>query len=320
MVTIVDLSNDVNNNSINAGKSIWIAEGTYYPSRTNDRSDTFLVENHLELYGGFDGTETSLNQRKYPLPLTILSGNIGDVDDNTDNSYHVVTISHENTALDGITISDGYAMYEKHSRNADCFGGGLYIPHFSDVHTTHTRTTLTNMTFLNNTATNGGAIFAFVSVVLKINDSIFVDNKAINGDYHDGMGGGIYISYKGVLHVFNCDFEYNYADSMGGGIMLDYGNTGIINNNYFGNNKVIKGNGGALAAFDRDSQMGKTEITVNDCLFESNSASNGYGGAMWIYDGVMYVLVFLTFFLLFFCFVFFVCKLVFVALVLLFVI
>ena len=76
----------------------------------------------------FDGTESSLNQRKYPLPLTI-----GDPDDNTDYSYHVVTISHENTPLDGLTISDGYAMYEKHSRNTDCFGGGLYIPRFSDV-------------------------------------------------------------------------------------------------------------------------------------------------------------------------------------------
>ena len=46
------------------------------------------------------------------------------------------------------------------------------------------------MTFLNDTATNGGAIFAFVSAVSKINDSAFkfIDNKAINGEYHDGCG------------------------------------------------------------------------------------------------------------------------------------
>ena len=269
--------------------SIWIAKGTYYPSETNDRSDTFLIPYGMGLYGGFQGTEKSKNERKYPLPASILSGNIGDPNDKTDNSYHVVTLAHQTVTLDGLTISDGYAMYEGHSRNADCFGGGLYIPKVSNIQTEHIRPTLSNMTFYNNSATNGGAIFAFTNVVLKISDSIFLNNKALNGEYHDGMGGAIYISYNGVLEVYNSEFEYNSADAMGGAVMLDYGCTGVIHGNYFRYNQVDKGNGGALGAFDRDSQMGKTEITVNDCIFEYNNANNGYGGAIWLYDGAMYV-------------------------------
>ena len=61
------------------GDQIWIAEGTYTPtSDSNDISATFkLIQDGIAIYGGFVGTETSVDQRQSPLPTTTLSGSIG---------------------------------------------------------------------------------------------------------------------------------------------------------------------------------------------------------------------------------------------------
>src|ERR1700741_619917 len=40
---------------------IWVARGTYKPTTSLDRNTTFEI--YCDVYGGFDGTETSLAQR-----------------------------------------------------------------------------------------------------------------------------------------------------------------------------------------------------------------------------------------------------------------
>ncbi|TZF82310.1 hypothetical protein FW774_16635 [Pedobacter sp. BS3] len=47
------------------GGEVWVAQGTYYPSKTNNRDDFFRIKaNNIKLYGGFEGTtETSISQR-----------------------------------------------------------------------------------------------------------------------------------------------------------------------------------------------------------------------------------------------------------------
>ena len=45
----------------------------------------------MALYGGFVGTETDRSERNWVTNVTILSGDIGVVGDNSDNSYAVVT-------------------------------------------------------------------------------------------------------------------------------------------------------------------------------------------------------------------------------------
>ncbi len=80
---------------------IWVAQGTYKPTvkanPNDDRSATFTLLNNRHIYGGFAGSETSLNQRVPDLYVTILSGEIG-TNPPHDNAYHVVTAANVSTA------------------------------------------------------------------------------------------------------------------------------------------------------------------------------------------------------------------------------
>jgi hypothetical protein len=101
-----------------AGTQVWVAAGTYYPiSATGtppsdiERNKTFKLVNGVGIYGGFNGTETTLAARDPEVNVTVLSGDIGVPSDNTDNIFHVVTGSGTNSTaiLDGFTVTGGNA-------------------------------------------------------------------------------------------------------------------------------------------------------------------------------------------------------------------
>jgi hypothetical protein len=94
-----------------AGDEIWVASGIYKPTATTSRSATFQLSNGVAIYGGFDGTETMLSDRDWTMNICILSGDIGSIGVDTDNSYHVVTGSYTNSTaiLDGFRVVDGRA-------------------------------------------------------------------------------------------------------------------------------------------------------------------------------------------------------------------
>ena len=83
-----DTGNDVD--------AIWIAEGVYLPSAElesgDPRSVSFSLLDGVTLYGRFAGTETSVAERDLGTTdhETILSGDLGVVDDASDNAYTVV--------------------------------------------------------------------------------------------------------------------------------------------------------------------------------------------------------------------------------------
>ncbi|MEP6647584.1 MAG: S8 family serine peptidase, partial [Saprospiraceae bacterium] len=88
---------------------IWIADGTYSPYPDVSRSTGFTISGGLNIYGGFQGNETNINQRVDGMYPTTLSGDIGTISNTSDNLYHVVTISGGNVLLDGLTIQGGLA-------------------------------------------------------------------------------------------------------------------------------------------------------------------------------------------------------------------
>ncbi len=71
---------------------IWIAEGQYSPSIPGGRDGTFTLRDSVKMFGGFSGTETTLEDRT-GTPLTVkITGDIGILSDSTDNVFHVISV------------------------------------------------------------------------------------------------------------------------------------------------------------------------------------------------------------------------------------
>ena len=107
-----------------SGDELWVKQGTYKPTTGTDRSVSFILKSGVALYGGFAGTETLRKQRNWSTNITTLSGDIGTLGHDSDNSYHVVATSNVNylAILDGFTITGGYANGGFLNNN----GGGIY--------------------------------------------------------------------------------------------------------------------------------------------------------------------------------------------------
>lgn len=80
--------------NIGTNTTINVAQGIYYPTATTDRGIYFNIPNGKKLFGGFPTGGGARNSELYP---TILSGDIGTIEDNTDNSYHVVFLTEHLT-------------------------------------------------------------------------------------------------------------------------------------------------------------------------------------------------------------------------------
>lgn len=121
-------------NQAQPGDEIWVAEGTYLPG-SSGRYSTFALKGSMKLYGGFNGTETSLSERNPTANPTILEGDLLGNDSGTlsytnntrsDNVYSVVTIDNvDNTLVDGFIIQGGNA--NSSIKGGERYGAGVYI-------------------------------------------------------------------------------------------------------------------------------------------------------------------------------------------------
>jgi hypothetical protein len=87
------------------------ARPSFEEAMSDPRRNKFYIDKPLAIYGGFSGSglETELDQRNWEDNVTILSGDIGEQDVNTDNCYRIVYIAADNAAiLDGFTITKNW--------------------------------------------------------------------------------------------------------------------------------------------------------------------------------------------------------------------
>lgn len=160
---------------------IWVAAGTYRPTSTIDRAASFRLQED-SVFGGFDGTEATLEERAGLFDETILSGDtLGDdgpgFTNRADNCYHVVTSGSEFWGvLDGFHVRGGHA---DGSLRLERFGGG-----FATVES-----------------------FAF----LRIENCRFEDNWA------EEYGGGVGLTYETCVDLTACTFRGNATAGYGGG-------------------------------------------------------------------------------------------------------
>lgn len=247
---------------------VWVAKGTYYADEgagnvNDDREASFTLQNNLAIYGGFAGNEADtydLSLRDFTLNETILSGEIQQDGDSTNNSFHVIfnnlteINSIDNTSiLDGFTITQGNAngttfpvnsgaaMLNRFAsptisnclfkKNTASLRGGAIFNYFCT-------STLTNCTFEDNASgDDGGAIYNSLSTQ-NINNCIFRDNTAA------GYGGGVFNTSFSSTTLNNCAFQFNTAGIQGGGIFNISGECKMINCTF--NLNVVGDKGGAL--------------------------------------------------------------------------
>lgn len=169
------------------GDQVWVALGVYKPTDGYNREISFRLKSGVQMYGGFSGVETELEQRNWERFKTTLSGNIGLANEDADNSYTILFIekSDRSSVVDGFVLSGGRAD------NSDPF----VSPYSNEK--------------------SGGAIYA---VAEDGNAYPMVRNCNFENNYAREFGGAVYL-YTGegkdeMLPFENCWFVNNRADNL----------------------------------------------------------------------------------------------------------
>ncbi|GJM33534.1 MAG: hypothetical protein DHS20C18_25350 [Saprospiraceae bacterium] len=253
-----------------AGDQIWVAYGTYVPTANQDRKVSFVINDGIEVYGGFEGNEIRLEDRNTELYETILSGEIGSTSTIDDNSYTIIYTEgvSESTIVDGFTIRDGMANGFGDSGNVTSCGAAWFN---NGSNGKVSSPTIRNCNFENNYAREGGALYNYANAgacypyILACN---FVANKCdFDGGaiFNDGNYGICSPIIKGCYFIEN---ESTY----GSGI-LNRGNRGeakpIIENCIFaGNVSIVRG----AAIYNNTEDRGICEPIIKTCRFEENAS------------------------------------------------
>ena len=271
-----------------------IKKGVYKPthkqkkSTHSKREKHFSLRNGVTVIGGYNGDETD------GIPagneVTILSGDIGILNNNADNSYHVFYHNEEanlnstavlqNVIITGGNANGAYPHYD---------GGGMFNHKSSPI--------IIGCSFIKNNASSGGGLENYKSKS-KISNCNFLENTS-------GQGGGVSNQYSNTT-IINCNFANNVAKYGGGGILNMEGNPDISGCNFTGNtanegggihnhrssasitncnfikNTAINDGGGMFNNANSEIIENK-RVIVRNCSFLNNTAAN-YGGGMYSLD------------------------------------
>ena len=245
------------------GDEIWVADGTYKPAGPGGgRTAIFQLKNGVGIYGGFAGTETSLDERDWQTNETILSGDLNGDDvgftNNAENSYHVVTGSGTDATaiLDGFTITAGNANSSTWPHDG---GGGM--SNYPD-----SSPTVTNCTFTGNSAyADGGGMRNWS------NSKPIITQCTFSGNSSSQEGGGMMNGEASRPTVTNCTFSGNSAGEDGGGMYNNQTSNPMVTNCTFSGNSADFTGGGMY-------NVNSSSPTVTNCTFSGNSAGTHGGG------------------------------------------
>lgn len=243
---------------------IWVAGGNYFPPGPETPFELGLG---VAVYGGFDGTETALDQRDPETNLTVLNGDFSGDDasgflNRADNARRIMNASGPgpNNRLDGLIFSGGYA------NNVFPFfdGGALSV----DGGTL----TIARCLFISNGSEySGGAIYAADVVSLTVRDSVFLGN-ATNPNSTGTKGGAVEALDSDTLFE-RCDFSLNSAFARaaanGGAVDITGGSARFSACTFTANlvaGNPTSGEGGA-------AMIDAIGARFEDCVFTANRAT-----------------------------------------------
>ena len=255
---------------------IWVAEATYRPGPVGSPADSiwFSVTKSLKIYGGFNGSETTLSQRNWVDNPTILSGDINgdDVDDDfiqfrDDNAIHVIQAINPPTVellFDGLVIRGGDAKTGSPPMGSNFFeytGGAI---------TGNGNIEIRNCVFEQNQGSFGSTFYLF-------NGDFIVENNTIQNNNSFFSNG--YIQSTNFSEVRDCYFSNGYSETFGGGMTIVNGNA-VIDNCTFTDNTAREPGGALFFIQNPWNTISSPTVEVNNCTFTNNSAQLAQGGAI----------------------------------------
>ena len=246
-----------------SGDSLWIKEGTYTPGAA--RTDSFILRSGVHLYGGFDGGETSFDDRDWEVDVTTLSGEIGDPGTTVDNSIHVVTAGAgtANTAeLDGFTITAGNA---NGSSSPTDQGGGVYLYDADPV--------LSNLTISGNEAVQGAGMVSELSSPSLTNVTFSANSASV-------YTGGMFNDQSSPVLV-DVQFEDNTGNYRGGGMTNSNCTSELrLTNVTFHENSARHGGG----MYNSNSDPSLHDVTFDQNHAPAAVSADGFGGGIYNID------------------------------------
>jgi hypothetical protein len=243
---------------------IWVAAGTYQPSAADDATATFSIPPGVRIYGGFAGTETSLQQRDWVAHEVVLSGSRSSGDD----CHRVVTFDGLETPIGASTVLDGFLVEKGSEAGILVFQASPTIRHCLSRH--HRGPGLSvvgggprieRCSFLNNAAAAGGGVSLMDAANVVLLDVIISGNTAAS------HGGGM-LAANSSFSMVNCQVSGNTA-ATGGGIYSSSGTGSLVNG-------TIVANASSGAAGAGLNSLG-TAWTLGNGIFWGNRAG-GIGG------------------------------------------
>ncbi|MVM37382.1 hypothetical protein GO730_06670 [Spirosoma sp. HMF3257] len=249
-------------NSLTAtGGEVWVASGLYKPTSTTNRTISWDFYENINVYGGFVGSETAVSDRPAQNPTlgqlssTTLSGDIGVINDKSDNSNRLIAY-HGTTNFTFYGLIDGFVLT---GADGGSGGGAIMVGSTGSL-------VVSNCYFYQNSSGSGGAI-SMNSYEVGLVNCVFESNSASGG------GGAVFSTLDGTLSYatfISCIFRNNSA-SEGGAIYALYSLR--IRRCLFENNTATT-NGGAISTWTSGCN-----VNARNCSFVNNSAGSG-GGAI----------------------------------------
>lgn len=231
---------------------VWVKKGSY--------TECVQISNYyIWLYGGFEGGETSPDQRSPGNKSTIAGKNS---DSNPFENCPCVTIdTASNSRVDGFVLTQGGGT------SGARYGGGIYCVASDNVY-------IWNNTITDNHANHGAGLY------IQNCDNTWVSNNTVESNVASVEGGGLFAvsSNFGIQYAPSTapklesnTFTDNLGGDRGGGILMDNNCSGWIWNNTIGPvNRAVEGAGIALYA--------NSVPTIEDNTINANEAGETGGG------------------------------------------
>ncbi|HTN44823.1 MAG TPA: choice-of-anchor Q domain-containing protein [Flavipsychrobacter sp.] len=254
--------------SSSTGDEVWVASGNYKPTRLvtntstisfNNRQNAFVLKSGVTVLGGYFGTGIFANLRAPQIYTTELDGDIGTLNDSTDNTYHVVVALSGGCTVDGFVIKNGNA-----SNSSTTYVGGIFMANNqgAGVYVNTSGFTIRNCWLQANNSSEGA---------MKIVGSGTIEHCYFNNN----TGLRTALDCYGNIHVRNTLFSGN--SGLFGPVGLTNSVIRFYNCIFSGNNvNVNYGSSGGMSSLIGGNAFWPSNVDIVNCVFSGNKFNTSF--------------------------------------------